>query len=505
MARPAKGSLLIRKLTDGTLTFRLRFSAHGRRQDVYLHERRDCACGCGGGWNERTARVELENLVARARAGVWEPAKPTGHDGATEDAAAMPTFEAYAREWFEAKRDGVLGDKPLSESTCKDYSWRLRLYLLPFFGRYRLDQIDRRLCLAFKAKLLRDAKELREVIASGAVLRDRQGRPRRPLGPPSMKKVLTALATILDEAMEDGHIDHNPARGRRMRVRVPKPKRTFLEIDELACVEDAAGAQEAPLLRSLDPGADRKPDSTRAKVAERLAAGTPPSRIAAQLGIAKSTVSHHLERLGARPSPYIGRRAILTTLGRSGVRIGELCDIRIGHLRLHDPGGARLQIPDAKTEAGVREVQISPDLVEQLVMHLDRLRRAGRPTGPEAWGFPNSRGGQLSRQRAAKIVGEAAALASERMAARGLPPLPHVTPHTLRRTYISIALLANNFDVLWVMSQVGHADSKMTLDVYAQLQQRVKRSHGTAFDRLVRQAREELRGNSQPTADSTLA
>jgi hypothetical protein len=52
--------------------------------------------------------------------------------------------------------------------------------------------------------------------------------------------------------------------------------------------------------------------------------------------------------------------------------------------------------------------------------------------------------------------------------------------------------------VLWVMGQVGHADSKMTLDVYAQLQQRVKRAHGTAFDQLVRQARDQLHG-SQPT------
>src|SRR4051812_30566423 len=59
----------------------------------------------------------------------------------------------------------------------------------------------------------------------------------------------------------------------------------------------------------------------------------------------------------------------------------------------------------------------------------------------------------------------------------------------MRRTYISIALLANGFDVKWVMSQVGHADSKMTMDVYAQLEQRVDRSHGTAFDALVRRAR----------------
>lgn len=53
------------------------------------------------------------------------------------------------------------------------------------------------------------------------------------------------------------------------------------------------------------------------------------------------------------------------------------------------------------------------------------------------------------------------------LTAKGLPPLPATSPHSLRRTYISIALLANNFEVKWVMSQVGHADSKMTMDVYA--------------------------------------
>jgi hypothetical protein len=55
-------------------------------------------------------------------------------------------------------------------------------------------------------------------------------------------------------------------------------------------------------------------------------------------------------------------------------------------------------------------------------------------------------------------------------------------------------LLANRFDVLWVMRQVGHADSHMTMDVYAQLQQRAERQHGEAFDGLVRRARERLYG-----------
>jgi len=70
---------------------------------------------------------------------------------------------------------------------------------------------------------------------------------------------------------------------------------------------------------------------------------------------------------------------------------------------------------------------------------------------------------------------------------------------------VSVALLANNFDVMWVMSQVGHADSKMTTDVYAQLQQRVRRDHGRAFDTLVRRARERLYGTpaeSTPEVDT---
>jgi hypothetical protein len=50
------------------------------------------------------------------------------------------------------------------------------------------------------------------------------------------------------------------------------------------------------------------------------------------------------------------------------------------------------------------------------------------------------------------------------------------------------------------MGQVGHEDSKMTMDVYARLQQRVEREHGRAFDQLVREARKQLNGNAKRTA-----
>jgi hypothetical protein len=94
------------------------------------------------------------------------------------------------------------------------------------------------------------------------------------------------------------------------------------------------------------------------------------------------------------------------------------------------------------------------------------------------------------------ILGPVARHASSQLIERGLPPLPQITPHSLRRTYVSIMLLATNFDIAYVQSQVGHAQATMTLDVYNQLLDRSKRAHGTAFDALLNDARNELHGVS---------
>jgi integrase len=486
MARPATGTILTVTLKDGSRKFRLRFPAHGRREELVLHERAGCECGCGGGWSEPAARTELGNILARVRVGVWQRPDPIVEQATLR---RMPTFHEYASAWLQGKLEGAVGDRPIAANTAADYRWVLGCHLLPFFGRYRLDQIDRQLCLAFKAHKVREAAELREALAAGADIRDGRGRRAVPLSASSIRKLIDRLAAILDEAVEDELIERNPARGKRMRVRVPKPTRSFLELDELAALIDAAAGQDAV----PRPSGLRAGDSTRAKVARRIAAGRSPGDIAAELRLSKATVSYHLARLGIdHYSGYVGRRAVIEILGRSGVRASELCDLRLRDVRLHDRDGSRFRIIDAKTDTGVREVQMTPDLVEAFVEHIDRLRRAGLPTGPDDYAVPNRRGGRISRQRVAQIVTDAAAFATDRNLPRGLPPLPRTTPHALRRTYISIALLANNFDVKWVMSQVGHADSKMTLDVYAQLEQRIERHHGTGFDRLIRQGRSQL-------------
>ncbi len=55
----------------------------------------------------------------------------------------------------------------------------------------------------------------------------------------------------------------------------------------------------------------------------------------------------------------------------------------------------------------------------------------------------------------------------------------------LRRTYISLMLEAGA-PLPYVMDQVGHADSKTTLEIYAQVQKRVSRKNvHAAFDELL--------------------
>lgn len=58
-----------------------------------------------------------------------------------------------------------------------------------------------------------------------------------------------------------------------------------------------------------------------------------------------------------------------------------------------------------------------------------------------------------------------------------------MTPHSLRRTFISL-LLAAGADVPYVMAQAGHTDPKMTLGLYAQVIAS-KTDYGAALDGIV--------------------
>jgi integrase len=50
-----------------------------------------------------------------------------------------------------------------------------------------------------------------------------------------------------------------------------------------------------------------------------------------------------------------------------------------------------------------------------------------------------------------------------------------LTPHDLRRTFVSV-LFARSEDLPYVMDQVGHADSRMTTGIYMKVMRRIPTS-----------------------------
>jgi integrase len=121
----------------------------------------------------------------------------------------------------------------------------------------------------------------------------------------------------------------------------------------------------------------------------------------------------------AATNDRIGWRALCAMLGYAGPRITETLNLRKRDVRLHDPEGARLWISDSKTTIGVRHVEITPSLRDELLSYrADKLKR-GCPAGPEVplfctrtdkpWDASNVR---------ERILDPAVGLANERLTAR---------------------------------------------------------------------------------------
>jgi integrase len=488
--RPKTGTVETVPLQDGSVSIRARFSHKGERYRVVFG--RDVE-----GWTEQRGHQELKNIYAQLDAGI-----PVEQILARYEPAPLPAlsnyrpgvlFDLYASRWLERMRIGEIGDAPLAKNTHTDYLGRLSRYILPFFGRIPVAQITDTDCKNFRAKLFRDRDKLSTIIEAGGRPTDKDGRPRKPLSLRSIQMMMNLLAQILDDAVEDKLREDNPARSKRLRVRVPKPDRTFLEIDQLVALLDAAGELEAA------PRSTKRAKLTATQAQEiraRLARGETQYALRLEYGMSSGAMSMLANGKTYRgDNGRVGWRALCAMLGYAGPRISEALDLKERDVRLHDPAASRLWIADSKTETGIRHVEVTPMLRDILLAHRAEKIRRGYPTDPDAPFFCTRKGTRWDDGNVRERVLDAAAeLASERLVERGLPPLPHVTPHTMRRTYVSIMLLATKFDVPFVQKQVGHSDSKLTVDVYQQLLDRSKRAHGAAFDALVSDAQATLYG-----------
>ena len=157
---------------------------------------------------------------------------------------------------------------------------------------------------------------------------------------------------------------------------------------------------------------------------------------------------------------------MVATLGLAGLRISEMMDLRVAQV---DLPRSRFKLVDAKTEAGVREVEITLYLRDELLALRDgppgaraavravrsllrhRDRQPPRP-GPVPRPDPRPRGRARNSNRAQS----------------GLAPLPEITPHSLRRTWATFAAMIGR-DPKWIAAQIGHVSPSFTFSVYQQV------------------------------------
>jgi integrase len=383
MARKATGQVVERERTRGHVHFALRFRAYGRRQFVTLGSAEE-------GWTRQRAELELQNVLADVRRGIWQPAQP---EPEPVEPQPEPTVHEFASEWL-ARRNA----EGLRPRTLEYLRWALTEHLLPYFAGHRLTQVTV------------------EEVDRYAHRKVAEGR----LSNASVNKTLEVLTSVMEQAVEYGHVATNPAKGRRRRLPTTKPARLYLEPDQVTALLDAAGEL------------DRE------------------------------------DRCGRR---Y--RRALLATLAFAGLRIGELLALRWGDV---DLATGRLHIRESKTDAGVRVVDVQPELRDELLS----LKARASSAAPTDVVFPTSSGKPDNRNNVRRrILVRAVKRANERIAKDGgCEPLPdQLSPHALRRTYASW-LVAEGEDIAYVMGQLGHTDPSMTLGLYAKaLRSKRRRPH----------------------------
>ena len=99
---------------------------------------------------------------------------------------------------------------------------------------------------------------------------------------------------------------------------------------------------------------------------------------------------------------------------------------------------------------------------------MDR-RACGLPMAPSDYFFGTGRGKRRDQDRFRdRILYRALERANENRTGQGMPPLPEITPHSMRRTWATFAASVGR-DPKWIASQIGHTDPQFTFSVYQQV------------------------------------
>jgi integrase len=437
--RRLAGQIREHRAKTGIITFSIRVRWRGERVNVRLGSELE-------GWNRALAELKLEQTVGEIEAGTWHPPVP---DTADED--RDPQFHEFATLWLDRHRID------LGESTAASYGHVLSRYILPEFKDHRLTEITYEAVLRWRDRLRQEAEQLKLAKQNSVQMLDKHGNPKRAFGPQTINEALRLLGQILDRAVESEHYapDRNPSKGRSgLRVRAPsKPPREHLEADELLSLIEAADL--------VDQGVTAE-SVARGKIARELRTqGLTWAQVGAELGCAESTAIY-LSRVTPKRNATRRRRTMIVVLALTGTRASEHTRLTWGRV---DQTHGRIVVDDAKTPAGIREIYLSPFVREELALYKASLPEEPKPIDPV---FPVRGGGTGDRFNLGRRLKHLARVAAQLRAGQGLAPMPaRITPHTFRRTFITLSFQAGQ-DLVFVQSQAGHADWKTTLDIYTQ-------------------------------------
>jgi len=456
------------------MSYGLRFWWRGRR--IYHH-----LGGSWEGWTEERVERECAYVSAQVERGEYVPQMPTA--APPPKTCELPTFQVFASVMLSRWK------RRLAPKTAADLEWRLRT-AMDHFGHLRLDEISSATVDEFVDAALRDRESIEAAEAAGEPLTERyvdartgrtHSRRRRGLSNSSINKVLTGVRRVLKEAVRQGVTERNPLVDPDCYLRAPAPRRSFLQLTEVAAMLAAARSVENDH-RGLGWSDAR---AIRASSAPALA-------LARRYGVSDTLVRKirrgelWVERTERRRND-IPRLAIVATLVLAGPRISELCLLDGSHV---DLAQRRIRIPRVKTDASDRVVPMVPALHEILLEH-----RADHEWGPNDPVFATRNGTRNTPDNVRRRV-----LAGIHERANVLlvdcgGPIGHLTPHTLRRTFASL-LAEVGVSPRRAMYLLGHSDPKLTMRVY----QQVLDMDGRAVEKL-----EKVLGCSVEEAFTTLS
>jgi integrase len=453
MARPRQGSIMRRRTARGT-SFGLRFMYRGERFYVHLG-------GEWEGWTEARALEEQRFVMSKVNRGEWTPPRP-------EPALVVgpaPTFQVEASEWLHRYRLKV-GDAAGRSKTTRNLAWRLSV-VMDRFGDVPIDRVDFALAERLVTDLVQEREQIERALRRGEPLRrvvtdQRTGRThqvrRRGVSNSSIRKALDAAERVLRDARRRGALAVEVPDLKRAAPRAERPRRTFLEIEQVAAVLRAAELIEAERRGLTWETVELIRASERSAVS-----------LARELGVSDTLIRRvrRGELWTTAPGPRnrndVPRRVIVEFLVLTGLRISEFCGLNAQHIGL-EAGHVRVPRDASKTDAGERVIPMIPGLRTHLIEH-----RATHPVSGSGPAFPTRNGTRQHPDNVrARILGPVRDRANELLEADGREPIGQLTPHTLRRTFASI-LAVCDVPPRRAMYLMRHTDPTLTLAVYQQV------------------------------------